>query len=208
MKISIAKGSLWERRFWRIWHICRKWWIWQTFDKVLAKIQIRWQRSSLKVAILTKTAKCRQRLHTVMDVCVVLKTTSPIMAVSSVRIPQVKIAILKWINSFFIPYVNHLSFHLTLANVRHIRHLRQSHHFRQNRHSHVTLCHLIWIFANTLANVRQIRYFHQILHFCPNRHFQRECLCHRIWTFAQNFGECSPYLSFTPNSSFCQGRHS
>ena len=41
---------------------------------VSGKIQIRWQRGPLKVAILTKTAKCRQRLHTVMDVCVVLKT--------------------------------------------------------------------------------------------------------------------------------------
>ena len=35
------------------WYI---WRIWRTFTKVLAKFQMRWQRGSLKVAILTKKA--------------------------------------------------------------------------------------------------------------------------------------------------------
>ena len=38
------------------WYIRRKWWIWRTFTKVLAKLQMRWQRGSLKEAILTKKA--------------------------------------------------------------------------------------------------------------------------------------------------------
>ena len=35
----------------------------KTFANVLAKIQIRWQRGPLKVAIWTKTANCRQRYN-------------------------------------------------------------------------------------------------------------------------------------------------
>ena len=51
---EVAKGSPLRVAILAKWYI---WRIWRTFTKVLAKFQMRWQRGSLKVAILTKMAK-------------------------------------------------------------------------------------------------------------------------------------------------------
>ena len=63
VKISIAKGPFESGDFSENGIFGENGEYGKTFAKVLAKIQIRWQRGPLKVAILTKTANCRQRYN-------------------------------------------------------------------------------------------------------------------------------------------------
>ena len=63
VKISIAKGPFESGDFSENGIFGENGEYGKKFAKVLAKIQIRWQRGPLKVAILTKTANCRERFN-------------------------------------------------------------------------------------------------------------------------------------------------